>query len=146
MYCHGANGIIGHYHQFNHKDSEIAITCRGSTCGATVLTKPESWITGNAMVFKVKEDYCKLFFYYLCQFRGFKDVISGSGQPQITRQGFKMVELFYPEEKRNQHAIASVLACYDKLLESQLEKLEKLKEQRKALQQYLLTGIVRVKV
>src|SRR5690606_23448512 len=51
---YGANGIIGSHNQYNHEDSEIAVTCRGATCGEVTKTKPKSWITGNAMVVKPK--------------------------------------------------------------------------------------------
>ena len=47
---YGANGIIGRFDSYNHENSQIAITCRGSTCGEVTLTEPQSWITGNSMV------------------------------------------------------------------------------------------------
>lgn len=47
---YGANGIIGFYDKYNHENSEVAMTCRGATCGTINLTEPKSWITGNAMV------------------------------------------------------------------------------------------------
>ncbi len=31
---YGANGVIGRYSEYNHKKSEILITCRGATCGS----------------------------------------------------------------------------------------------------------------
>ena len=49
---YGANGVIGTHNEYNHEDSEIAVTCRGATCGEVTVTKPRSWITGNAMVVK----------------------------------------------------------------------------------------------
>lgn len=59
----GANGVIGFYDKFNHEFAEIAMTCRGATCGTINLTEPKSWITGNAMVIKpIKEsNLLKLF-------------------------------------------------------------------------------------
>ncbi len=35
---YGANGIIGKYDKFNHKDEELLITCRGATCGNVHIT------------------------------------------------------------------------------------------------------------
>ena len=85
---YGANGIIGNYDKFNHQEEELLITCRGATCGNVHLTKPFSWINGNAMVVKplVKNslniDYLKYFF----SIKGItQKAISGSAQPQITR-------------------------------------------------------------
>ncbi len=141
---YGANGTIGFYDKYNHEDEEIAITCRGSTCGTVTLTKPKSWITGNAMVFQVVKKFCKRFFYYLCLDRNFQDIISGSGQPQITRQAFNKVFLNVPSTIEEQQKISTVLEKLDEEISLQKEKLEKIKIQRKAIQQYLLTGIVRV--
>lgn len=47
---YGANGVIGFYQEFNHETEQIAVTCRGSTCGIVNWTQAKSWITGNAMV------------------------------------------------------------------------------------------------
>lgn len=38
----GANGIIGKYDKFNHKNSELLITCRGATCGSVNISIPKS--------------------------------------------------------------------------------------------------------
>ncbi len=27
---YGANGVIGYYDEYNHEDSEVAVTCRGA--------------------------------------------------------------------------------------------------------------------
>ena len=53
---YGANGIIGKYHAYNHENSEIAMACRGNSCGTVNRTAPFSWITGNAMVIKMIDD------------------------------------------------------------------------------------------
>ena len=52
---YGANGIVGKYDQYNHEDSEIAMACRGNSCGVVNRTMPYSWITGNAMVLQMKD-------------------------------------------------------------------------------------------
>jgi type I restriction enzyme S subunit len=65
---YGANGIIGHYNNYNHETSQIAIACRGSSCGTVNFTEPKSWITGNAMVVNVddfNEVHKKFMFYQL---------------------------------------------------------------------------------
>lgn len=52
--------------------------------------------------------------------------------------------IIYVPEKKVQDRIALLIAMINKDLDLQTQKLDKLIEQRKALQQYLLTGIVRV--
>ncbi|MBU3924402.1 N-6 DNA methylase, partial [Patescibacteria group bacterium] len=52
----GANGVIGFYDKYNHEESEVLITCRGATCGTINLSEPKSWVTGNTMVVKPKNN------------------------------------------------------------------------------------------
>lgn len=143
---YGANGLIGYYSQYNHESSQIAITCRGSTCGEVIYTQPRSWITGNAMVFSVdKQKYSEKYMYYCCKNTNYKNIISGSGQPQITRTALRKLHIAYPTDIKEQNEIAIALTLADDEILLQKQKLEKIKEQRKALMQLLLTGIVRVK-
>lgn len=86
---YGANGVIGYHNVYNHEYSEVALTCRGATCGCVNYTEPQSWITGNAMVVSPKRnDLNKLFLYILLNSADLKNagVITGTAQPQITRE------------------------------------------------------------
>lgn len=106
----GANGIIGFYPEYNHEKPTVVITCRGATCGTVGITLPKSYITGNAMALdELDEDQVdQKFLYYQLSRRGFRDVISGTAQPQITGQGLAIVKIDLPplpEQKR----IAAIL-------------------------------------
>lgn len=83
---YGANGIVGFYPEYNHETAQVAVTCRGSTCGVVNLTKPKAWITGNAMVINTdgKQGVLKEFIYYALSSARLDYLITGSGQPQIT--------------------------------------------------------------
>jgi type I restriction enzyme M protein len=94
---YGANGIIGYYDKFNHSDSEVVITCRGSTCGTINYTKPKTWITGNAMVVSPKDEtLSKKFLLYLLTACDLTSVITGSAQPQITGASLMPYEIPLP--------------------------------------------------
>ncbi len=94
---YGANGVIGYYDKFNHPDAEVAITCRGATCGTVNFTEPESWITGNAMVVSPKDKtLSKKFLQYLLIGTDLNSVITGSAQPQITGASLKPFEIPVP--------------------------------------------------
>lgn len=107
---YGANGVIGYYDSYTHELPTLMITCRGATCGNVHISKPKSYINGNAMALD-KLNTEKVFINYLYYFfksRGFNDVISGSAQPQITGQGLTKVLVPLPpldEQKR----IAAIL-------------------------------------
>jgi type I restriction enzyme M protein len=92
----GANGVIGFYDKFNHEDAEVLITCRGATCGTVNMSEPKSWITGNAMVVKPKDNLDKNFLFYFLRNTNLKSVISGSAQPQITRASLSPFKIPLP--------------------------------------------------
>ena len=143
---YGANGIIGKYYQYNHELEQIAVTCRGNTCGTVNYTKPKSWITGNAMVINLdnSKKAIKTFMYYLFLNTNFTYLISGSGQPQITGN-IKSHKLELPSLEE-QEKIAEVLILADEEINNLKNELKEQKQQKKALMQKLLTGQVRVKV
>ncbi|WP_432469504.1 restriction endonuclease subunit S [Citrobacter portucalensis] len=143
---YGANGVIGFYQEFNHETEQIAVTCRGSTCGIVNWTQAKSWITGNAMVINT-DNYSyvsKKFLFYTLNGSDLKYLISGSGQPQITGNiKTHIINLPFIEE---QQKIATVLSAADAEISTLEKKIACLKDEKKALMQQLLTGKRRVKV
>lgn len=95
-FVYGANGIIGKYDKFNHQDREIAICCRGASCGNYVMTIPNSWITGNSMIVSTKN---KEFIYYSLSKSTIDNYITGSAQPQITRTNLESAKFLIPSSK-----------------------------------------------
>ncbi|MCR2104901.1 restriction endonuclease subunit S [Campylobacter upsaliensis] len=95
---YGANGVIGFYDKYNHKDAEVAMTCRGATCGTINFTEPESWITGNAMIIMPLEKnlILKKFLIYILPLSNIKSVITGAAQPQITRTNLSQLKIPLP--------------------------------------------------
>ena len=142
---YGANGIIGKYHSYNHEKEQIAIACRGNSCGAVNFTNPKSWITGNAMVINLdnSKNADKIFVYYVLLNSNLNYLVTGSGQPQITsnikKHSIKLPTL--AEQKK----IAQVLSACDKEIELLKSKFQCLKTQKRGLMQRLLNGEVRVK-
>jgi len=111
----GANGIIGKYDKYNHEESELLITCRGATCGSVNISLPKSWINGNAMVVRpLIDDLQKDYLEYL--FRGGIDVtkvITGSAQPQITRQSLSPIEIPIPPHNEQKRIVAKLDECFE---------------------------------
>ncbi|MBR9829312.1 MAG: restriction endonuclease subunit S [Oceanospirillales bacterium] len=143
---YGANGIIGFYEEFNHANEQIAVTCRGSTCGVVNWTQAQSWITGNAMVINTDNfpDISKKFLFYVLDGSNLSYLISGSGQPQIT--GSIKAHTVKIPALEEQQKIAAVLSTADQEISALQQKLEALKQEKKALMQQLLTGKRRVQV
>ena len=134
---YGANGIIGFYDRFNHKESQIMITCRGSTCGTVNLSTPYSWITGNSMVINIDEHTSivdKKYLYYYLKTQSFNDLISGSGQPQIVRKPLVNLNVFLPEISQ-QIKLREIIDTFEKTLKNEKEMLSALQKQKAFLLQ-----------
>jgi type I restriction enzyme S subunit len=144
-YVFGANGIVGMYDKYNHEESEVTITCRGNSCGTLNRTLPYSWITGNAMVVKFKDD--KIHNEYLMHFLSWTkmdNVITGSAQPQITRTNLAPLKILIPE--------TNILDSFSQKMEfninlqlKNIEQNQELANLRDWLLPMLMNGQVRVK-
>jgi len=121
---YGANGKIGYYTEYTHEKPTLLITCRGATCGTLNISEPFSYVTGNAMALdELDEDRVdQKFLFYALNHRGLKDVISGSAQPQITRQSLSPVEIPLPplDEQRR---IAAILDKADAICRKRQESI-----------------------
>ena len=122
---YGANGIIGKYNLFNHPKSEILLTCRGATCGSINISKPFSWINGNAMVMHIKEEYDnsinKRYFAFFLMSTDKGILITGSAQPQITQVSLKKINIKIPplaEQQRIVYAIEKAFGKLDAIMKS----------------------------
>ena len=113
----GANGVIGYFDEYNHEKSEVAVTCRGATCGTVNFTEPKSWITGNAMVIKPKnENLIREYLFYLLKNSNLTSAISGSAQPQITRAGISPYKIPLPPLEVQEQIVAE-LELYQKVID-----------------------------
>ncbi|MBW1376915.1 restriction endonuclease, partial [Campylobacter jejuni] len=134
---YGANGVIGFYNKYNHKDSEVAMTCRGATCGTINYTEPLSWITGNAMIITPLKNnlILKKFLVYILPLSNVKNIITGSAQPQITKNNLTTLKIPLPpleiqkqivaecEEVEEQHNTLSLsIKEYQNLIKAMLQK------------------------
>ena len=130
----GANGIIGYFSDYNHENPTLCITCRGATCGTVNKSLPYCYITGNSMALDdLDESVITIdFLYYFLQYRGFDDVITGSAQPQITRQSLSKITV--PEIDLNiQKNITNIIKRLEQLIlirEKQREKFNMLVKSR----------------
>lgn len=137
----GANGQIGRYHQFNHAESEVVITCRGATCGTVNLTPPMAWITGNSMVVRPKvPTLLRGYLFAILKFgTDFRSVITGTAQPQITRGSLAPTKLIVPG-LADQEALCRNLVNIDNVDLSVLEVRTSVDQAKEALLSEMLAG------
>ena len=86
------------------------------------------------------------YLYYILSFRGFRDIISGSAQPQIVGAAIRNLKIELPSSLIEQNKIADLLITCDKEITSISTYISNATLQKKALMQQLLTGKRRVKV
>lgn len=141
---HGSNGVIGRYHEYNHEDSEIIISCRGD-CGNIHRVMPKTWITGNAMVIKPKTEtnQSREYLKNMLGTLGIKNISTGSVQGQITRTNLAPIKIVTPSE--------SVLGRYAEIANPSSELIittnlenRKLEELRDWLLPMLMNGQIKV--
>ncbi len=91
----GANGLIGFWKEYHYETEQVLIACRGSTCGIVNMSLPYSFVNNNAMALiildenKLSKDYLFYVLYHSYLTGQINSVISGSGQPQITKSALK---------------------------------------------------------
>ena len=125
---YGANGVIGKYSEYNHKEETLLVTCRGATCGRLNICEPYSYVNGNAMALDDLDESVDIrYLYYVLKERGFKDVISGSAQPQIIRSTLEKIPILIGT-KTEQKEIVRKLALIDKCIEGRKSELQQLDE------------------
>uniref|UniRef100_UPI002610CB16 restriction endonuclease subunit S n=1 Tax=Helicobacter japonicus TaxID=425400 RepID=UPI002610CB16 len=134
---YGANGCIGRYNRYNHDTGQIAICCRGASCGTVNFIPAFSWITGNAMVINIQSSMAnKTFVYYCLLATDLSYMISGSGQPQIVRQPCLDHKIKLPSEQEQDH-IANLFCLLDKCIDNHVTYLELLSRIKSSLLQQL---------
>ena len=142
---YGANGIIGRYDKYNHEKSQLLVTCRGATCGAVNISEPYSWINGNAMVINPKNEKLDLkYLSYIFQSEvNFGKLITGSAQPQITRQSLLPVLFPLPplsEQQRIVNRIESMFAKLDEAKEKAQNVVDGFETRKAAILHKAFTG------
>ena len=140
---YGANGIIGRYSEYNHEDSMVTISCRGN-CGIINVTRPYSWITGNSMVVKPKDDIYNIdYISNLLLSLSISSVITGSVQKQLTRTSLVPLKIIIPNKEIIEKYRAITNVSFEKRKAIQIE-VEQLTQLRDWLLPMLMNGQVKV--
>lgn len=110
---YGANGKIGFNNKFNHEEPQLLLGCRGSV-GSIHISEAFSWINGNAMVVQpfedlVTRDYLK---YALLGGINIKDAISGTAQPQITRESLSKIKIPVPSLEKQRDIVKKLDSAF----------------------------------
>lgn len=136
---YGANGPIGRYSEYNHEESEVLMACRGATCGSINVSESYSWINGNAMVIKPNGsfDLDKKYLKYYLMYAPKDSIITGTAQPQITRQNLKHFIISICDISEQQRIVARIEELFSQLDDAEAT-LQKTKAQLALYRQAVL--------
>ena len=121
----------------------MAIIKYGSGAGRVCYLTGKHSVLGTMAEMLPKEGVNIKFIYYVLKVFDFKKYIENSTTPNVYFEDYSEEKIVVPNLE-TQNRIVESLNAFDDYISLQKEKLAKIKEQRKAMQQYLLTGIVRV--
>lgn len=140
----GGMGPSGFCDDYNTEPNTISISEGGNSCGYVALNIDRFWSGGHNYTLQNLRIDTEFLFQYL---KGIETKIMalrvGSGLPNIQKTAIDGVDIIFPLEDE-QKSIGQFLSMLSNLITLHQQKRDKLLKQRKAMQQYLLTGIVRV--
>lgn len=140
---YGANEEVFKIETYNFDCDTVAIIKYGSGVGRVCCLSGKHSVLGTMAEMTPKKDINIKYIYYVLKYFDFTRYIEISTTPNVYFEDYSNEKIIVPC-KGVQDDIVYKLELFDKEISLQKQKLEKLKLQRKAMQQYLLTGVVRV--
>ena len=126
-------------------EQDILLLWDGASAG-TLLTGVKGVVGSTFALLRLKTTkVCSKFLYYWLTIQNEKSLglREGSGIPHMPKDYLQKQVVKYPILDK-QIKISKTLVLLEEEISLQKEKLDRIKIQRKAMQQYLLTGIVRI--
>lgn len=144
---YGANGIQDYVEGFTHDGEFVLVAEDGANDLNNYPVKCVNgriWVNNHAHVLQGKSKItANSFLAYSISQADIESLLVGGGRAKLNAEVLMDIELSMPSFEE-QHKIGSYFAQFENLITLHQRKLEKEKKKKKALQQLLLTGIVRV--
>lgn len=140
---YGATGIATLTDNYCFDCKTVAIIKYGSSAGKVILLNGKHSVLGTMAEMLPVEGIDIEYIYYLLKTFSFKKYIEISTTPNVYFEDYSKEKIVIPSYEK-QKEIAKTLNHFERIVQANESKLDLLKKQRKALQQYLLNGIVRV--
>lgn len=132
---------------YNTEANTITISEGGNSCGYIGFQTKRFWCGGHCYTIHNTKMVLN-FTYQILKFSQTQimRLRVGSGLPNIQKKDLEALRVRYPVDPEEQHKIAAVLTNADQEVIALHQKLDALKQEKKALMQQLLTGKRRVKI
>ncbi|HHQ4706917.1 TPA: restriction endonuclease subunit S [Aeromonas veronii] len=142
---YGTGGISGYSSEALCFDASVLIGRKG-TIDRPVYIETPFWAIDTTFYCLPKSQTNLKWFYYLVSNIDLKKYSEASGVPSLSRETIYSIKVTITTNLEEQQKIAAVLSTADKEITTLQQKLDALKQEKKALMQQLLTGKRRVKV
>jgi len=114
---YGGNGVIGYTEEFNSSSETIIVGRVGAYCGSVYFYQGKCWVTDNAIIGKIKENYDGRFLFYLLKLLDLNSHRTGSSQPLVNQSILNSIQVRVPKQKQVQERIADLLNALDEKIE-----------------------------
>lgn len=146
---YGANGIQDYVEGFTHDGEFVLVAEDGANDLKNYPVKCVNgriWVNNHAHILQGKAGIAdNSFLAFAISQSDIESLLVGGGRAKLNAETLMSIEFRLPC-LQEQYRIGEYLTQLDHLITLHQRKVEKIKTQRKALQQYLLNGIVRVEV
>lgn len=144
---YGASGIIDYIDDYLFDERLLLVGEDGAKWGAfdntAFIVEGKYWVNNHAHVLRPTKINDKLLESYLIKL-DIQPFITGSAPPKLTLGKLKEIVVPFPLNKTEQKKIADFLSGIDELISSQKDKIEGLKQHKKALVQGLFPAVEEV--
>lgn len=113
---YGGNGVLGYTDNYNSESNSIIIGRVGAYCGCVYKEDNKCWVSDNAIVGKVKENFDYNYMYYLLSYLNLNKLHIGSSHPLMTQDILNNIQITLPD-KYIQSKISKILERLDKKIE-----------------------------
>lgn len=139
---YGGNGISGLHNEFNLSGSNVIVGRVGALCGNVRHINQEIWLTDNAFqVIDLKFNFDNTFLTYLLNFKNLRSFARQAAQPVISNSSLYQLILEFPNDKKEQQRIVSILDEAFSSIEQAKENLQRNLQNAKELFQSELNSI-----
>jgi len=144
---YGGNGIMGYTEEYNSDNSDIIIGRVGAKCGNVRLVNGKKWISDNALIATVYNDYSREYVALLLEAMNLNSMANQNAQPLITGTMVKDKVAYFPEPLM-QIKIVERVKVETKRIDATIEKIETeiglMHEYKIALISEVVTGKIKV--
>jgi len=145
----GANSIQGYVNDYLF-DEEIVLMAEDGGCFDDLKTKPlavyvneKCWVNNHAHILRAKNGNTKLLYFVLVH-KDIRNYINGTTRSKLTQGDMMSISITLPKNPQEQKRLIDVLTACETEIELFEQELDVWQQKKKALMQFLLTGLVRV--